>query len=139
MRSVQLIAALGLFVAGSVASIQQAMSLASCSACTNAYMDCINSDYSDSNFQICTSLYNGCAQGCSFTSTAAKSLASCTTCATDYQDCVISNPNNWYSCLNTYNSCIPGCTFGAKSVSLSSCYSCSTTYSQCVTNNPNDW
>ena len=137
MRSVQLIVALGLFVAGSVASVQQAMSLVSCSACATTYQDCVTSD--PNNWQSCYGSYTQCAQGCSWTNVAAKSLASCTTCATDYQGCVASNPSNWQSCLNTYNSCIPGCTFGAKTVSLASCYSCSTTYSQCVTNNPNDW
>ena len=40
MRSVQLVVALGLFVAGTIASIQQAMSLVSCSVCSADYTSC---------------------------------------------------------------------------------------------------
>jgi dynein heavy chain, axonemal len=40
MKSVQLVVALGLFVAGTIASVQQAMSLATCSSCATTYQDC---------------------------------------------------------------------------------------------------
>ena len=137
MKSVQLVVALGLFVAGTIASVQQAMSLATCSSCATTYQDCVTSD--PNNWQSCYNSYTSCASGCSWTNTAAKSLASCTTCATDYQGCVARDYTNWQSCLNTYNTCIPGCTFGAKTVSLASCLSCSTNYNQCVTANPYNW
>ena len=44
MRSVQLVVALGLFVAGTIASVQQAMSLATCDECSTDYTTCITKD-----------------------------------------------------------------------------------------------
>jgi len=93
MRSVHLIVALGMFIAGSVASIQKAMTLATCSSCATTYNNCVVAD--PNNWESCYTSYNSCAQGCSWTSTAAKSLASCTACATDYQICVATDYNNW--------------------------------------------
>ena len=129
MKSVQLVVALGLFVAGTIASVQQAMSLASCAVCSTDYSSCVTQD--PNNWQSCYTTYNSCASGCSWTATGAKSLASCTNCASTYQTCVATDMNNWQNCFNDYNSCIPGCTFTNNAVSLTSCMACSYNYWQC--------
>lgn len=92
MRSVQIVAALGLLVVGTIASVQQAMNLATCTQCATDYQGCVGSD--PSNWQSCYSTYNSCASGCSWTAKATN-LASCTSCATTYQGCVASDINNW--------------------------------------------
>ena len=129
MRSVQLVVALGLFVAGTIASVQQAMSLATCDECSTDYTTCITKD--PASWSSCFTTYNSCASGCSWTATGAKSLASCTNCASTYQTCVATDMNNWQNCFNDYNSCIPGCTFTNNAVSLTSCMACSYNYWQC--------
>lgn len=59
MKSVQLFISLGLFVAGTIASIQQPLSLATCSSCATTYQDCVTAD--PTNWQTCYNSYTSCA------------------------------------------------------------------------------
>ncbi len=64
MKSVQVVVALGLFVAGTIASDQHAMNLhlATCTECSSTYQDCLGID--QSNWVMCYNTYSSCVLRC---------------------------------------------------------------------------